>query len=339
METLFFRTVEERRELFIATGARMGIRAELAEKDFWVCWILRRLFTLPELGEHLTFKGGTSLSKAYGLIDRFSEDIDLILERAWLGVPNEPTGSELQWLKKIKKACRYKVRDDLIPMLAKELDARLKGELWELVSPQSGDEDPRMVVFRYPTAFPERVGDYVLSEVKMEFNSRSDAEPANEAEVRPYAAIEFPDVLPEAGTRLRCLAPERTFLEKATLLHEELLRPIQLGVRSRLSRHIYDLAQMLAHGFEGRILDNLDLYQAVVRHRAVFFANDWMGDYSGMLTGMLILRPADDRLAEWRRDYKETGIMFFSEPPPFGDLLDAVDSFARNLNKARGLTG
>jgi hypothetical protein len=196
-----------------------------------------------------------------------------------------------------------------------------------------------MVVFRYPTAFPERVGDYVLSEVKMEFNSRSDAEPANEAEVRPYAAIEFPDVLPEAGTRLRCLAPERTFLEKATLLHEELLRPIQLGVRSRLSRHIYDLAQMLAHGFEGRILDNLDLYQAVVRHRAVFFANDWMGDYSGMLTGMLILRPADDRLAEWRRDYKETGIMFFSEPPPFGDLLDAVDSFARNLNKARGLTG
>jgi hypothetical protein len=157
--------------------------------------------------------------------------------------------------------------------------------------------------------------------------------------VRPYAAIEFPHVLPEAVTRLRCLAAERTFLEKATLLHEELRRPIGLGVRPRLSRHIYDLAQMLAHGFEARILANLPLYEAVVRHRAIFFANDWMGDYSGMLTGMLVLRPADDRLAEWRRDYEETSIMFFSEPPPFDDLLDAVDSFARKLNEVRGVKG
>jgi hypothetical protein len=337
MEKLLLHSAEERRDLFIATAGRMGIRAELIEKDFWVCWILRRLFTLPEIGGHLTFKGGTSLSKAYGLIDRFSEDIDLVLERTWLGVPSKPAGSDLQWLKKIKRTCRYKVRDELIPSLASEIDARLKDEVWELESPQSGDEDPRVAIFRYPTVFPGRVGDYVLSEVKMEFNARSDAEPAFEAEVRPYAAIMFPHVLPEAGTRLRCLAPERTFLEKATLLHEELCRPIELGVRPRLSRHFYDLAQMLSHGFEARILANLALYDAVVRHRSTFFANDWMGDYSGMLTGMLILRPADDRLAEWRRDYEATSMMFFGEPPPFDDLIDAADSFARKLNGARGL--
>jgi hypothetical protein len=173
----------------------------------------------------------------------------------------------------------------------------------------------------------------------MEFNSRSDAEPAGEADVRPYVAIEFPELLPAAETRLRCLAPERTFLEKATLVHEELHRPIEYGVRPRLSRHIYDLAEMLARGIEPRVMENLDLYDAVVRHRAVFFANEWMGDYSGMLTGPLILRPTGQRLAEWRRDYEETNIMFFTHAPGFADLLDTVDAFAGRLNKARGLNG
>ena len=102
MDTLLSRTTpEDRRDLFTATADRMGIGARLVEKDYWVCWMLRRLFTLPEIAGHLTFKGGTSLSKAFGLIERFSEDIDLIIERSWLGVPDAPTGSTVQWLKKI----------------------------------------------------------------------------------------------------------------------------------------------------------------------------------------------------------------------------------------------
>ena len=338
MDTLLSRTTpEDRRDLFTATADRMGIGARLVEKDYWVCWMLRRLFTLPEIAGHLTFKGGTSLSKAFGLIERFSEDIDLIIERSWLGVPDAPTGSAVQWLKKIKKACRYKVRDELVPTLTRDIGNRLAGEPWRFVSPQEIDEDPRVIHFHYPTVLPPSVGDYVQAQVTLEFNARSDAEPAQEATVRAYAAAEFPTVLPDADIRLRCLAPERTFFEKATLLHEELCRPIQQGVRPRLSRHFYDLAQMLARGVGERALADLALYDRVMRHRAAFFANDWMGDYSAMRTGPLILKPSDDRHAEWERDYVQMNAMFFREPPNFGDVIAAVDAFAAKLNSMRKL--
>ena len=338
MDTLLTRTTaEQRRDLFVATGERMGISAQLVEKDFWVCWILRRLFTLPELAGHLTFKGGTSLSKAFGIIERFSEDIDLIIERSWLGIPDEPTGSSVQWLKKVKRACRRKLSEVLIPMLQKDIADRLSAESFELSTNQTSDEDPRVFFFHYPTVLSETPPGYVQPVVKMEFNARSDSEPAHEAIVRPYAAIEFPDVLPASETRLRCLAPERTFLEKATLLHEELLRPIALGVRLRLSRHYYDLEQMLRHGIGERALADLALYERVVRHRALFFPNDWMGDYSTMLNGPLILKPSDERLPDWRRDYEQMTVMFFREPPKFDDLLIAADEFAAKINAVRGL--
>ncbi len=338
MDTLLSRTTpEQRRELFAATAARMGIGERLVEKDYWVCWMLRRLFTLPEAARHLTFKGGTSLSKAFGLIARFSEDIDLIIDRSWLGVPDAPSGSPLQWLKKIKKACRYKVRDELLPALDQELQTHLAGQEWKLVGEQESDEDPRVVLFRYPTVLSPTVGGYVQAEVKMEFNARSDADPTKEATVRAYAATEFPAVLPDADIPLRCLTPERTLWEKATLLHEELCRPIEEGVRPRLSRHFYDLAQLLEGGVGERALADLALYDRVVQHRAVFFANDWMGDYSTLLAGPLILKPADDRRADWLRDYGQMGEMFFHEAPAFDDVMAAVEAFATKFNLTRAL--
>jgi hypothetical protein len=158
MDTLLSRlTPQERRELFAATAARMGIDERLIEKDFWVCWMLRRLFTLPEIGDHLTFKGGTSLSKAFSLIRRFSEDIDPIVERSWLGMPETPSGSPRQWLNKIKDACRGKVRDVLVPALEKESARLLSGESWKLIAEQTRDEDPRELRFIYPTVLPPSV--------------------------------------------------------------------------------------------------------------------------------------------------------------------------------------
>lgn len=339
MDTLLSRTTAtQRRELFDATAGRMGIGAHLVEKDFWVCWTLRRLFSLPEAGKHLTFKGGTSLSKAFGLIARFSEDIDLIIERSWISVPDSPTGSTLQWLKKIKKACRYKVRDVLFPELFNDITDRLPRGTWELTAPQSSDEDPRVILFRYPSVLPPIVGGYVQSEVKMEFNARSEAEPVQEATILPYAATEFPAVIPDGKTRLRCLAPERTFLEKATLLHEELCRPLAQGVRPRLSRHFYDLAQMLAGGIGDRALADLTLFDRVVHHRAAFFASDWMGDYNTLLSGPLILKPSDDRHSAWALDYRLMSEMFFTEPPAFDAVISQVHAFATKLNMLRGVT-
>jgi len=340
MDTLLSHTTsDDRRDLFAATAARMGIDERLIEKDFWVCWMLRRLFALPDIGDHLTFKGGTSLSKAFGLIARFSEDIDLIVERSWLGVPDAPTGSHRQWINKIKDACRKKVKDTLYPRLKDELTARLLGGSWDLIAEQTSNEDPRELRFVYPSVLPATPGGYVRPEIKMEFTARSEGEPAVLANVQPYAATEFPKMFTTAETALRCLAPERTLFEKATLLHEELLRPIESGVRPRLSRHFYDLAQMHARGLGERALANLALYEGVVRHRAAFFAVGWMGDYSTLIDGPLILQPAEDRRAAWKRDYDDMKVMLFHEPPPFEDLLATAGAFAASLNAARGLKG
>jgi hypothetical protein len=170
----------------------------------------------------------------------------------------------------------------------------------------------------------------------MEFNARSDAEPSQEAAVHPYSATYFPDALPDSETVLRCLAPERTLVEKLTLVHEELLRPIGLGVRLQLSRHYYDIAQMVASGVGERVIADLALYERVVSHRALFFPNEWMGDYEAMRNGPLILKPADDRLPYWRRDYEQMNTMFFRKPPKFDELIFSADAFAMRLNAARG---
>jgi len=212
MDTLLSRTTpDERRDLFAATAERMGIDERLIEKDFWVCWMLRRLFTLPEIGEHLTFKGGTSLSKAFGLIARFSEDIDLIIGRSWLGVPDAPTGSHRQWINKIKDACRQKIRDVLYPALEKELGKQLSGQSMKLIAEQTGNEDPRELRFVYPTVLPSSPGGYVRPEIKMEFTARSDGEPSVQANVQPYAATEFPHVFTIAETPSSLSCAEANF--------------------------------------------------------------------------------------------------------------------------------
>lgn len=336
MDTLLTRTTpEERLELFNQTAAKMGISARLVEKDFWVCWILQRLFNLPEFGPHLTFKGGTSLSKAFGLIERFSEDIDLIIERSWLGVADAPEGSPKQWIKKIKEACRYKVRGSLLPLLEEEVKTRLGDQPWELTAPEQKDADPRVILFRYPTVMTSPADAYVRSEIKLEINARSDADPVQNATIRPYAAVEFPDVFPNGEFCVQCLSPERTFFEKATLLHEELCRPVEQGVRPRLSRHFYDLAAMLERGISDRIMAVPTLYDKVVEHRAVFFANGWMGDYSAMKSGPLILTLASERRSEWQKDYEQMKEMFFSDPPTFEVMMNTVETFVTKFNKIR----
>lgn len=337
MDTLLSRTTpEQRRDLFTQTATRMNINERLIEKDFWVCWMLRRLFTIPEAGSHLTFKGGTSLSKAFALTSRFSEDIDLIIERSWLGQPDAPSGSPRQWLNKIKDACRRVVRDQIFPALQKDMAARLTGETWDLLTTQKGDEDPRELIFQYPTVFSPEVKGYVRTEVKMEFNARSDAEPSLNASIRSYAAQEFPANIPDENVILRCLAPERTFWEKATLLHEELCHPEKDRVRQRLSRHFYDLARMISAGVSERALNDVALYERVVKHRADFFPNSWM-DYSSLLQGPLILTPSTEQLAHWKRDYAAMSVMIFDSPPSFESVIASTTVFASRFNQARGV--
>jgi hypothetical protein len=215
------------------------------EKDFWVCWILRALFTLPEIGAHLTFKGGTSLSKGWKPIARFSEDIDVVIDRAFLGFGGDrspesaPSNKQRdQRLEDLRAACQRAIREALAPALAQRIGEKVAAGTWQLED-DPADTDAQTLLFKYPAALA--AGDYVRPAVKIELGARSDTDPSTMPDIQPYLAEALPGRIEEADFRVRTLAPERTFWEKASLLHEETYRAGGKGPPARLARHYYDL--------------------------------------------------------------------------------------------------
>src|SRR5688572_9330105 len=201
MDGIVKMSAEERRLVFIQAEERLGLQAASIEKDFWVCWTLRELAGLPELGEHLTFKGGTSLSKAWKLIDRFSEDIDLVVDRDTLGFGGdaspERAASTHQRRKRLDgliDACRCWVQDRLQPALAKRMSGRVSGPHSVKLDPDA--EDGQCLLFEYPGAFRETEAGYVRPVVKIELGARSDDWPSESRSFTSYLAVALPDIVP-----------------------------------------------------------------------------------------------------------------------------------------------
>jgi hypothetical protein len=226
----------------------MGLDAASVEKDFWVCWTLREIFSNPDIGGHITFKGGTSLSKAWKLIERFSEDIDLIVDKEVLGFGGEaapdkaPSNKQRKArLEALMDACRDWVQGTLQPALASRIQCALGESGWQLeVDPDM--PDGQCLLFHYPTVFPASVAAYVRPVVKIELGARSDDWPHEEKSIQPYVIEHFPALDPSPFFSVRVLAAERTFWEKACLLHEETFRPPGKPRKFRMARHYYDLA-------------------------------------------------------------------------------------------------
>jgi len=315
------------------TAARVGWIASSVEKDFWVSWTLQQLFAMPDLAPHLTFKGGTSLSKAWGLIDRFSEDIDLTIGRDALGFGGDNSPEQApsakqrsKRLKALKLACSAHVLDVVMPQLFERLSAVVGTAGWTL---RMDDEDPdaQTMLLEYPTHFDVQQARYLRPVVKIEFGARSDPWPAHERIVRPVMAEHFPQVLERADAMVHALAPERTFWEKAMLLHEETYRPADKPRRPRMARHYYDLFRLIELGVGERALKDQKLFEQVAAHRQIFFAQTWV-DYSTLRAGALRISPLPEQKAAWRQDYAEMqGEMFSTVPPDFDEVLAAVSAF------------
>lgn len=198
------------------------------EKDLWVCWTLRALFRLPSSGPHLTFKGGTSLSKGWKLIERFSEDIDIVIDREFLGfggadAPKDAPSNKqrVKRLEALMLATQVHIRDVLAPSFEQDIRRLLPStDAWNL-EPDLDDPDGQTLLFDYPTAMGGTA--YVRPVVKIELGARSDTEPSATPEIAPYLADVFPEEVADARFTVRAVAPERTFWEKAALLHEETL--------------------------------------------------------------------------------------------------------------------
>ncbi len=235
----------DRMALFDETNRRTGLSQRSLEKDLWVCWTLRELFSLPGVGEHLFFKGGTSLSKAWGLIDRFSEDIDMVVDRAYLGFggsqgpEHAASGNNLRSrLDDLRAVCRKCIAKEINPPLAESLRALSPEGSWNLES-DAADVDGQTLLLHYPSEYSE--DEYMRSTVKIELGARSDVVPFETPGIRPYVAEAFPELPGSESFAIRAVSPRRTFWEKAMLLHEETYRPEGKPRKIRLARHYYDL--------------------------------------------------------------------------------------------------
>lgn len=341
MDTFLTQPVERQRVIYEEAGRRLGLSAGSVEKDLWVCWTLRALFRLPSSGPHLTFKGGTSLSKGWKLIERFSEDIDIVIDREFLGFGGadapEDAPSNKQRAKRLESlmlAAQHHIRDVLGPSLEQEIRRLLPSRgLWK-VEPDADDSDGQTLLFHYPPAMGDTV--YVRPVVKIELGARSDTEPSATPEITPYLADVFPDDVPNSRFTVRAVAPERTFWEKAALLHEEAYREGLAVPKARLARHYYDLWRLITQGVAERAALDTDLFDRVAAHRAVFFRRSRDAQQS-FKPGSLRLVPAGDRRAQWQRDYEAMReSMFFGEAPEFDEILAVVRGFEDRFNAGRG---
>jgi hypothetical protein len=340
-------SVERQKALFRETADRMGIASPvITEKDFWVCWILKRLFGLSGLPS-IMFKGGTSLSKAFDLIDRFSEDIDLALNRADLGFGGKcdplqikGTNARERANKELTDACKDAVIKQLHPALQADIESVLGDTRWELEFSQKPDGQLD-IHFRYPTALDG--GEYggvtfISPRVLLEIGARADHKPTERRSIRPYAAKHFPNMFEEPEVEVLVLAPERTFWEKATIFHSENHRPTKEGETPKqwrnISRHAYDLVMMDQRAVGKRALAQLDLLAEVARHKEVFFRARW-SCYDEARPGSFKLAPNENLKAVMRQDYAEMQPMLFGDVPTFEEILAGLESLDHRINQAR----
>ncbi|MBN2434900.1 MAG: nucleotidyl transferase AbiEii/AbiGii toxin family protein [Spirochaetes bacterium] len=319
----------------------MNIEPLIVEKDFWVCWTLKCLYAMPDLKDNLIFRGGTTLSKVYKIINRFSEDIDLTVNRAMLGFKGGSDPSRIEGTRKRERlirqmvtACTDYVNSDLKFKLKNIFDSYLKynNERWDLIVDDQS-EDKQTLLFYYPGALEITSGSYVDPVVKLEFGCRNDPWPTNKVKISPYAAEYFPNVFKKnKGCKVIALSAERIFWEKATILHQEANRPKNKPLGPRYFRHYYDLAMMAQSSFGQKAATDFDLLNDVTKHKKYFFRCGW-AKYDEAKPGTLKLCPPEFRLKELEEDYEKMKIMFFGEAPLFNDIMDILKHLESTINK------
>ncbi|HTV62318.1 MAG TPA: nucleotidyl transferase AbiEii/AbiGii toxin family protein [Verrucomicrobiae bacterium] len=312
---------------------------QIVEKDFWVCWTLKQLFTLPTIGEHLIFKGGTSLSKVFKIIERFSEDIDVSIDRRFLGFggDKEPeagsTNKEKQRrIDALRVACQQKIANELQPALEAVIPSKVRGgEAWSLRA-DATDPDGQTLLFDYPSAWPAAGVAYVRQTVKIEMGARADHWPCEAMSVTPYVAEEFPQAFRETSCTVKVLSVERTFWEKATILHAEFHRPADKAMPDRFSRHYCDFYELIHKGVAKSAMQRLDLLERVAQHKNLFFKSSW-AKYGEAAKGHLKISPPEHRVNALREDYARMQEMFFGKPPEFNAMMAALKEWEAQFNR------
>ncbi|MEA1892551.1 MAG: nucleotidyl transferase AbiEii/AbiGii toxin family protein [Campylobacterota bacterium] len=324
MDKIALGSAQNRKDLFSETASKMNTVPSIIEKDFWVVWTLEKIFLDERLNRILMFKGGTSLSKVFDLIGRFSEDIDLILD--WNLVteqnPQDSRGANKQdkYNKKVNKTAKAYIENNLLPIVS------------ELVEPTCSckiDEDnPHNINISYPVHFHD---DYLRPEILLEIGPLAAWLPFDSFEISSYAAQKFPQVFAKAKCRVNAIVAKRTFWEKATILQNTALRPEEKPLPPRYSRHYYDLALMSLSTVKDESLKDLGLLKEVTEFKSKFYMDKW-SDYASAKPGSLKLLPPDFRIAELKKDYKAMEHMIFDKYLVFEEILKILQALEDEIN-------
>jgi hypothetical protein len=329
---------EQRALFFRELVMRRGVSPVIAEKDFWVCWTLGRLFASTDLAPALVFKGGTSLSKVFGAIERFSEDIDLSISPALLGwdesdLDEAPSSSQRgKRMKKLEGACIRAVEERFQPLLeaaVREILGAAPAGRWLRFQIDPISNSP-VLLFAYPSS-ADGTSDYVEPAVKIEFGSLTDQRPRGRHRVSPMVAEIAPGEFDDFTAEVVALELESSFWEKATILHAEYYRPQGQRIRDRFARHYADFAALWRHPGAQTARQRLDLLERVVIHKSRFFGSSW-ANYDTARPGTLRLAPPAAREPELRADLQKMRAMFLTEPPDFAELLATLREAEETLN-------
>jgi Nucleotidyl transferase AbiEii toxin, Type IV TA system len=338
----FKRAIPERALIIRETAARRNLLPVMVEKDLWVSWILAVLFAHPDFGGQLVFKGGTSLSRVFGVIGRFSEDIDLSVSPAFLGIDEglveqaESRSKRAERMQELETASITRVRERFLPELEKlaceSLGKRIGGKPWMEFEVDATTDSP-VVLFHYPSTEPTGFK-YLPRFVKMEFGSLTDQRPVGTHAVRPWVTEDFPKQFDDFHCKLVALELERTFWEKATILHAEFHRDPAKPIRDRFSRHYSDMASLALHTIAPVAIVRDDLRQRVADWKSRFFPARW-ARYDLAAPGTFHLVPPEFRLNELKRDYQAMQDMFLIAPPSFENVLETVRILENRINSPR----
>lgn len=324
---------EERENLFINVGAKKKLIPAIIEKDFWVCLVLDYLFSKSEWKNKLIFKGGTSLSKAYGLIERFSEDVDLILDWRELGYeidePWEPRSNTKQ--QKFINDSRDRLFDYIqmtfLPKFKNSLEKELERELDLYID----KNDLGTVCFKYPAFFEDKS---ILKIIRLEIGALAAWMPSQNTRIKSYAAELYPSIFTVCETNVVTTTPERTFWEKATILHQESFRPEDSNIPDRYSRHYYDLYCLAKSFVKNRAISQPELLKDVADFKSKFYPRNW-ARYDLARIGTIKLTPTLHSIERLRKDYKEMANMIYGPKPSFDELMDFIKKLESEINRQR----
>ena len=322
---------EEKIEVFNAVAEKLGIRPVAVEKDWWVCRSLEIIFQM-EASNHLVFKGGTSLSKAWKLIDRFSEDVDLAINKEFFaGYDGDISRHQINRLR--KEAGAYTM-GAFYSQLKEEFNRRgFTGLQFKVENSDNGDQDPTVLEIYYPSVIGED-SEYILPRVQIEIGCRSLREPFSMQKFGSfideiYADSDFASPLIQVPT----VNPERTFLEKVFLLHEEFQRPNEKIRVNRLSRHLYDLVMLSRTNFADKALADSNLYETIVRHRYKFTRVGGV-DYNLHHPTTVNPIPPSNMIDAWRADYAvmREQMIYKTDSPTFDELMKEIKLLQDRIN-------